>query len=148
MHGCLKRKNLSFCVHVGYFTSQIDKMFHVYVSLICLRFQKEKKKKAGYRDVRASERASEAEMCIDTACSQQHIKAQLQPRPLLQCVEINWVKKICCLRLKWVMGGSVTIVFCLPEAIYRSFRLALFSLLNTCLSLHLRPPSSLHPSTF
>lgn len=86
-------------------------------------------------------------MCIDTARSQQHIKAQLQPRPLLQCVEINWVKKICCLRLKWVMGGSVTIVFCLPEAIYRSFRLSLFSVLNACLSLHLYPPSSHHPST-
>lgn len=67
---------------------------------------------------------------------QQHIKAQLQPRPLLQCVEINWVKKICCLRLKWVMGGSVTIVFCLPGAIYRSFWLSLSSpLLNTRLTL-------------
>lgn len=106
---------------------------------------KRKKKPKLQRDV-GSEPGGE--MCIDTPRSQRHIKAQLQPRPLLQCVEINWVKKICCLRLKWVMGGSVTIVFCLPEAIYRSFWLSLFSALNTCLSLHLHPPSSHHPSTF
>lgn len=83
MHGCLKRKNLSFCVHVGYFTSQIDKMFHVYAGLICQRFSPKGEKK----ERRQSERGRE--MCIDTARSQQHIKAQLQPRPLLQCVEIN-----------------------------------------------------------
>lgn len=130
----------------------IDKMFHVYGGLNCQRSSpvlkkqtKENKKNKLQRDVR-SERGRE--MCIDTPRSQQHIKAQLQPRPLLQCVEINWVKKICCLRLKWVMGGSVTIVFCLPEAIYRSFRLSLFSVLNTCLPLSLSPslPSLLSPS--
>lgn len=65
MHGCLKRRNLSFCVHVSYFTSQIDKMFHVYAGLICQRFSPKGEKKKKKADVRGSERGRE--MCIDTA---------------------------------------------------------------------------------
>lgn len=48
--------------------------------------QQQKKKAKLQRDI-WSERGRK--MCIDTPRSQQHIKAQLQPRPLLQCVEIN-----------------------------------------------------------
>lgn len=87
--------------------------------------------------------------CVSDVQQHEPIKAQFQPRPRLQRVEINWVKKICCLRLKWVMGGSVTIVLCLPEAIYPSFCFSLSSPLLSaqhpphplCLLFH--PPSCL-----
>lgn len=119
------------CLHLSQCSSQFQCRLFIFM-----------KKRRQVRE-QARERDSQALL------QQKHIKAQLQPRPLLQCVEINWVKKICCLRLKWVMGGSVTIVFCLPEAIYRSFRLSLSCTLNTRLSFPPRPPSlPHHPSTF
>lgn len=43
----------------------------------------------------------------------------------LQPAEINWLKKICCLRLQRVTWGRVAIVHCLPGAISRLFCLSL-----------------------
>lgn len=63
MHGCPKRKNLSSCVHVGYFTSQIDKMFHVFAGLICQRFSpKGEKKNKGVLQRRESGRARQRDV--------------------------------------------------------------------------------------
>lgn len=59
VRGCLNRKNLSFRAHVGYFTSQIDKMFHVYAGLICQRFSPKGEKKKGGLQRRERERAGE-----------------------------------------------------------------------------------------
>lgn len=43
----------------------------------------------------------------------------------LQPAEINWLKKMCCLRLQRVTWGRVAIVHCLPEAILSLFCLSL-----------------------
>lgn len=64
----------------------------------------------------------------------------------LQPAEINWLKKICCLRLQWVTWGRVAIVHCLPEAILRLFCLSLSMSAMRDIPPWFFSPSLSHPS--